>query len=111
MAACMMASSLGSSSYFGSNVRQQTALSTRRVAPVAVRVVAGWGKQPKIGPGKRWEKPELTKNGKVVRVKLHVKKGDTVIVSAPSRPHNRARLSDRGRTPAACVLPLCAQFG
>ncbi len=32
------------------------------------------------GPGKKWESYELTKNGKPVRIPMHVKKGDTVVV-------------------------------
>jgi large subunit ribosomal protein L24 len=34
------------------------------------------------GPGKRWEHYELNKNGKPVRVKMHIKTGDTVQVIA-----------------------------
>lgn len=37
-----------------------------------------------IGPGKKWEHYELNKNGKPVRHKLHVKKGDLVQVVAGS---------------------------
>lgn len=33
-----------------------------------------------IGPGKRWEKLPVNSNGKVLRKKLHVRKGDTVQV-------------------------------
>jgi large subunit ribosomal protein L24 len=36
----------------------------------------------RIGPGKDWEKVPLTKNGKPVKVKMHVKTGDTVVVVA-----------------------------
>lgn len=75
-----MASMMGSTSFFGSTVNKQTAFSTRRVSPISVNVVAGWGRLPKIGGGKKWEKPDLTANGKVVRGKVHVKKGDTVQV-------------------------------
>lgn len=35
-----------------------------------------------IGPGKKWESYELNKNGKPVRLPLHVKTGDTVVVIA-----------------------------
>lgn len=35
-----------------------------------------------MGPGKKWEHYKLTKNGKPVRHKLHVKTGDKVIVIA-----------------------------
>lgn len=34
------------------------------------------------GPGKRWESYDLNKNGKPVRVKMHVKSGDLVQVIA-----------------------------
>jgi len=107
MAASMMSSSLAGSSYFGSNVRQQAAFSTRRVAPVSVRVVAGWGKQPKIGPGKRWEKPELTANYKVVRTKMHVKSGDTVIVSATACPGGRPCSRQRTQRGASSAMQCC----
>ena len=33
-----------------------------------------------FGPGKKWESYELNHNQKVVRVPIHVKKGDTVQV-------------------------------
>lgn len=32
------------------------------------------------GPGKKWESYDLNKNGKPVRIPMHVKKGDTVVV-------------------------------
>lgn len=35
-----------------------------------------------IGPGKKWESYELNKNGKPVRLPMHVKTGDTVVVVA-----------------------------
>jgi large subunit ribosomal protein L24 len=35
-----------------------------------------------IGPGKKWESYELTKNGKPVRKPMHVKTGDRVVVVA-----------------------------
>ena len=34
------------------------------------------------GPGKKWEHYDLNKNGKPVRIPMHVKKGDTVQVIA-----------------------------
>ena len=39
---------------------------------------------PLQGPGKKWEHYDLTANGKPVRHKLHVRKGDTVQVIAGS---------------------------
>merc|ERR1712023_579424 len=33
-----------------------------------------------IGPGKRWEHIPLTRNGKPIRQRMHVKKGDTVVI-------------------------------
>jgi ribosomal protein L24 len=36
------------------------------------------------GPGKKWESYDLTANGKAVRIKMHIKKGDTVKVIAGS---------------------------
>ena len=32
------------------------------------------------GPGKKWESYDLNKNGKPVRIPMHVKTGDTVVV-------------------------------
>ena len=34
------------------------------------------------GPGKKWESYDLNKNGKPVRIPMHVKTGDTVVVIA-----------------------------
>merc|ERR1719335_1548879 len=42
-----------------------------------IQVTAGM-----IGPGKRWEHFEVNRNGKPIRHKMHVKKGDTVVVIA-----------------------------
>lgn len=54
------------------------------VAPVASRrtltVVAAYGDLPNIGGGKKWEHYELSANGKPLRIKVHVRKGDTVQV-------------------------------
>ncbi|CAL5218978.1 g733 [Coccomyxa viridis] len=35
-----------------------------------------------FGPGKKWESYDLNKNGKPVRIPMHVKTGDTVVVIA-----------------------------
>ncbi|GFH13638.1 KOW domain-containing protein [Haematococcus lacustris] len=48
----------------------------------ALQVVNGWGRLPKIGGGRKWEHLEVNQNGKVERLKLHVKKGDFVQVIA-----------------------------
>ena len=37
-----------------------------------------------IGFGKKWEKLPVNKNNKVIKVKMHVKKGDHVIIIAGS---------------------------
>ncbi|KAK3272398.1 hypothetical protein CYMTET_19306 [Cymbomonas tetramitiformis] len=71
--ASFAAFSVGSSSFLSSGVaqlqqsRQNT--SSSRVQPVTMMV-------------KRWVKQEMTENGKPVRVKMHVRKGDTVQVIA-----------------------------
>merc|ERR1719335_149921 len=44
---------------------------------MTLKVTAGM-----IGPGKRWEHFEVNRNGKPIRHKMHVKKGDTVVVIA-----------------------------
>lgn len=43
--------------------------------PFGPSLLANCGSQ---GPGKKWEHYETNDNGKVVRFKIHVKKGDTV---------------------------------
>ncbi|KAI8464365.1 MAG: plastid ribosomal protein L24 [Monoraphidium minutum] len=48
----------------------------------AVAVRAGYNNMVKLGGGKKWERQELTANGKPVRIDMHVKKGDVVQVIA-----------------------------
>eukprot|EP00873_Tetraselmis_striata_P001151 jgi/Tetstr1/421415/TSEL_012364.t1 len=73
-------SSRSSSALSGSFGRLALA-APRTAAPAASRssvsVMAG-----RIGPGKDWEKIPLNKNGKPLKVKMHVKTGDTVVVVA-----------------------------
>lgn len=49
----------------------------RVAAPVPTTITAGI-----IGPGKRWEHYPVNDNGKVIREKLHVRKGDVVQIIA-----------------------------
>ena len=58
------------------------ALAAPRPASAAVSRSALSVSAGRIGPGKSWEKLELTKNGKPLKQKIHVKCGDTVIVTA-----------------------------
>lgn len=44
--------------------------------------LVAYGDLPKIGGGRKWEHYELTAGGKAVRLPMHVKKGDKVIVIA-----------------------------
>lgn len=52
----------------------------RCAVPLTVR--AAYGDLAKFGGGKKWEHTEVNKNGKPVKVKMHVKKGDLVQVIA-----------------------------
>ncbi|KAF8056755.1 RPL24 [Scenedesmus sp. PABB004] len=45
-------------------------------------VVAHYGNRVNLGGGKPWERTEVNGNGKPVKVKMHVKKGDIVQVVA-----------------------------
>jgi len=60
----------------------RVALAAPRPASAAVGRAALSVSAGRIGPGKSWEKLALTKNGKPEKVKMHVKTGDTVIVTA-----------------------------
>ena len=61
-----------------------SALAPRRAASVMPIEAAYKNKLKKYGPGKHWEHYELSKNGKAIRIKMHVKKGDTVVVRTAS---------------------------
>jgi len=76
----MLTSRAGACGFFGSSLNQHAA-APRRACPVAFSVSA-MHKGPNIGGGKKWEHYELTKNGKPVRIKMHVRKEDTVVVIA-----------------------------
>eukprot|EP00882_Tetradesmus_deserticola_P005828 GHRQ01006135.1.p1 GENE.GHRQ01006135.1~~GHRQ01006135.1.p1 ORF type:complete len:200 (+),score=111.38 GHRQ01006135.1:103-702(+) len=70
------------SSFLGSGLRSSTqrCLVPSRVSPVASTVVAHYGGRVNLGGGKAWERTETNQNGKPVKVKMHVKKGDIVQV-------------------------------
>lgn len=57
-------------------------LSAPRTHPAAAGRTSLSVSAGRIGPGKKWEKLPLTSNGKPEKVKIHVKCGDTVIVTA-----------------------------
>ncbi|CAG9466028.1 unnamed protein product [Pedinophyceae sp. YPF-701] len=62
----------GSSVMLGQSLAARPAtVSQRRTLPITAGLV---------GPGKKWERLPVTKNGKPVKQKLHVKTGDTVVV-------------------------------
>lgn len=69
--------SLASSCRFGCH--KHSFVSTPVVRPNRVALQPPQGI---IGPGKKWESYELTKNGKPVRKPMHVKTGDRVVVVA-----------------------------
>jgi large subunit ribosomal protein L24 len=82
-----MASALGAStmqsSFMGAGLRARGGAFTARVsAPRSVAVRAGFNNMVKLGGGKKWERQELTPNGKPVKITMHVKKGDIVQVVA-----------------------------
>ena len=68
------------SSFLGSSV-QQRCFTTRRPVTASVVVRAAYGNLPKIGGGRKWVHTEVNQNGKPVKVPMHVKKGDLVVVS------------------------------
>jgi len=78
--AASFASSRMQSSFLGSSVRMQGCFVPSRVSPVAGTVVAHYGNKANLGGGKPWERTEVDKNGKPVKVEMHVKKGDIVQV-------------------------------
>ena len=96
MAASMMNSKM-QSSFLGSSLRTQRPFVPSRASPVAGTVVAAYGNKLNPGGGKPWERTEVNKNGKPVKVKMHVKAGDIVQVqssfSCCAIPHNRHSLA------------------
>ncbi|WIA41560.1 hypothetical protein OEZ86_008926 [Tetradesmus obliquus] len=70
------------SSFLGSGLRSSTqrCFAPSRVSPKACTVVAHYGGRVNLGGGKAWERTETNQNGKPVKVKMHVKKGDIVQV-------------------------------
>ncbi|KXZ53712.1 hypothetical protein GPECTOR_6g629 [Gonium pectorale] len=78
-----MASLLGAKApaFFGSRLAAPRVAAPRRVAhTTSTHVVAAYGNLPKIGGGRKWEHFELGPSGRAVRIPMHVKKGDTVLV-------------------------------
>lgn len=69
--------SLATASGFGCNKHAFVAAPSVRATRVALQPPQGV-----IGPGKKWESYELNQNGKPVRLPMHVKTGDTVVVIA-----------------------------
>jgi len=70
------------SSFMGAGVRSgalrsSSAFTARRPALI---VRAGYNNMVKLGGGKKWERQELTPNGKPVKIDMHVKRGDIVQV-------------------------------
>jgi large subunit ribosomal protein L24 len=81
-----MASVLGARApaFLGSRLCGGHAVAPRRaLASAKPCIVAAYGDLPRIGGGRKWEHYEVLPNsGRAVRVKMHVKKGDTVQVIA-----------------------------
>lgn len=73
-----------SAAYFGNRVAAPSFAARRASSAAPLTVVASYGTDSNIGGGRRWKHLELNKNGKPVRVKVHVKKGDTVQVCYPA---------------------------
>jgi hypothetical protein len=80
--------SLTAGAALGGGQLRSSAAGRRAFAPAAapaprrgaLQVVAGFNNMVKLGGGKKWERQELTANGKPVRVTMHVKAGDIVQV-------------------------------
>lgn len=80
----------GSSSIFGSGTLRLSSKPLLRVAaPVPSTITAGI-----IGSGKRWEHLPTNDNGKVIKPKMHVKKGDVVQVIAGKDKGKVGKVSD-----------------
>eukprot|EP00879_Flechtneria_rotunda_P000892 GHRR01001019.1.p1 GENE.GHRR01001019.1~~GHRR01001019.1.p1 ORF type:complete len:199 (+),score=84.17 GHRR01001019.1:214-810(+) len=80
--ASLLASGRMQSSYMGSSLRVQRCFVPSRVSSVASTVVAHYGNKVNLGGGKPWERTEVNNNGKPVKFKMHVKRGDIVQVVA-----------------------------
>jgi large subunit ribosomal protein L24 len=68
------------SSFLGSSV-QSRSFTARRPAAASVVVRAAYGNRPNVGGGRKWIHTKVNDNGKPVKVPMHVKKGDLVVVS------------------------------
>jgi large subunit ribosomal protein L24 len=70
------------STFLGSGLRSSTqrCFVPSRASPKASTVVAHYGGRVNLGGGKAWERTETNQNGKPVKIKMHVKKGDIVQV-------------------------------
>mmetsp|Transcript_1602 Transcript_1602/g.3602 ORF Transcript_1602/g.3602 Transcript_1602/m.3602 type:complete len:170 (-) Transcript_1602:561-1070(-) len=79
MASLLLSSRIGVSAAFGSS-----RLAPRPIVPARapLTVTCAYGTTPKIGGGKKWKHTPLTPNGKPEKVKMHIKKGDTVQIVA-----------------------------
>lgn len=71
----------------GRMLSSSVAFGCSRVAPrplltarVPLTVTCSYGTTPKIGGGKKWKHQPVSPNGKPIKVKMHVKTGDTVQV-------------------------------
>lgn len=110
------------SSFLGSGLRSSTqrCFAPSRVSPKACTVVAHYGGRVNLGGGKAWERTETNQNGKPVKVKMHVKKGDVVQVrvladercccccSAAAVAAGAAALSGRSRPSRQVSAVSCA---
>lgn len=76
----------------------------------ALTVTAAYGDLSRPGGGRKWKIQELSPNGKPIRVKVHIKKGDTVQVrdwaAAPGTWAGRLRPPRHHATALGSVLCL-----
>eukprot|EP00877_Chromochloris_zofingiensis_P008557 jgi/Chrzof1/3955/Cz13g14230.t1 len=92
--AALLASSRMQSSFLGASVRQNGCFTARRACPCSVVIRAAHGDIPKIGGGKKWVHTPVNKNGKPIKVTMHVKKGDLVQVVAGADKGTVAEITD-----------------
>ena len=64
--------------FFGGAVTGPALAPRRATSACPLSVVAAWGNLPKLNGGRKWERYELSPSGQPVRIKMHIRKGDTV---------------------------------
>eukprot|EP00798_Chlamydomonas_sp_ICE-L_P001913 gene1913-33326_t len=76
MASMMLRSVSGATGAFGN--QRPTLCPQRLSTSMSPVTTCAYGNLPNVGGGRKWKKIETNHNGKPVKVKMHVKKGDLV---------------------------------